>query len=393
MLNSIPISTNFSTPTARISIALTPKLTFGLSTIDGTVQVETGAFFDLPKLTLDIDPVTNPDVNCNSLSQLNSTFKHGAPLSPAFGKAIKIVPKAEVDFGLFGQAEALSYDLDDTSSTVTSATTMLSTACLLWDQQHSRLADATSVVAASSSASVASASSASASSTSARAASASASAKGQGYSLGLTKKHLTVLLDYGADLNGADPDGGPSFIKLTVIPQSLATPRKVLQLLLQKGAALDDGLNYDGSSFSWAIGSSNVLAVLDLLLHGAVVSDPALRNAEGEIRENEQILSSEQVLPVLDEDGQECDQGWENMMAAATLTQSLLHTAHSRPKCKAMQSYNTYQSDETPESHCMLEQKLMDVFRRGSDSCKGKMSIRNLNPPTYLLEVHIRDEA
>ena len=121
---------------------------------------------------------------------------HGAPLSPAFGKATNVVPEVEIDVGLFDEVSALGHNFIGTTTTLTSATTTLSTTCLLWDQQNSRLAAATSVVAASSSASIARASSASASAASASAsASASATAKkGQGSRMGGPEKRLTAVM-------------------------------------------------------------------------------------------------------------------------------------------------------------------------------------------------------
>ncbi|KAI9681908.1 MAG: hypothetical protein M1822_006985 [Bathelium mastoideum] len=199
-IKPIPIQANFSAPKATISIKLTPKLTFGLVLGSGPVSADAqaGAFFDLPKLSLAIDPVSNVDAKCNSLSSLNSTIPHGAPLSPALGQAINVVPSAEFDFGLLEEAGLnlpdFKTDFAGSSATLASAIATLSTACLLWDQQNSRLADATSVVAASSSASVASASSASASSASAKA---TASAKGQGSRLGCAEERfIGVVLGF-----------------------------------------------------------------------------------------------------------------------------------------------------------------------------------------------------
>jgi ankyrin repeat protein len=180
-------------------------------------------------------------------------------------------------------------------------------------------------------------------------------------------QNLEILLENGADPNSTSADSGPSLLELAVKPQSPAVPRCVLRLLLQKGAVLDDGSHYDGSPLSWTIGSSNVLAVLDLLLHSAVVSDAAVRDAEEDVHENEQIQMSRQNLPVLDEDAQECEQGWENMIAAARLIKRLLYIAQCRHKSEATQKNGA----EGPEGS--WKQKLVDEVQAADEACKSKM--------------------
>ncbi|KAL9066587.1 MAG: hypothetical protein Q9157_007102 [Trypethelium eluteriae] len=167
--DAIPFQANFSTPNLTISMALEPKITFGINVLDNIIKADAGAYIDIPKLSVEVESVTSVDANCQPMNATN----HGPALSSDMGNATNVIPSAEIDLGLIAEAGIGSLD-DDQQSTLVSAVTTLPTACLLWDKDSSKLADATKVVAASSSASsAASASSAS----SASAASASATHK------------------------------------------------------------------------------------------------------------------------------------------------------------------------------------------------------------------------
>ena len=163
-LGAVPFQANFSTPTLTVSMALEPKIVFGINVADNIIHADAGAYIDIPRLSVEVESVNNVDANCHAMNATN----HGPALSPAMGNATNFVPSAEIDLGLI--AEAGIGDLDvDKELTLVSVVTALPTACLLWDNDAGTLADATKVVAASSSAasassaSVASAASASAS--------------------------------------------------------------------------------------------------------------------------------------------------------------------------------------------------------------------------------------
>jgi ankyrin repeat protein len=177
-------------------------------------------------------------------------------------------------------------------------------------------------------------------------------------------KSLEILLKYGADPNCIVNDQ-PRLIQIAVETRSPAVPMSVLKMLLEAGAESTYG-EYLWSPLQWAVGSSNVLAVFNLLLHGAAVSDAALKDAE-ETAENE----TGEVLPVWDEDGNECSDGWENMCEAASLVLRLLQIGRERGEG--------------------WEQQLAEAIGCPSQDWRGKLWIGDKNPPSYIIEVRVPD--
>ncbi|KAI9664530.1 MAG: hypothetical protein M1821_005976 [Bathelium mastoideum] len=180
-LGAVPFSANFSTPQLTVSMALEPKFVFGINVADNIIHADAGAYIDIPRLSVEIDSLSNVDANCRPMNATN----HGPALNSNLGNATNVVPSAEIDLGLI--AEAGIGDLGpDAELTLASVVTTLPTACLLWDQSQGRLADATSVVASISSASAASVSSASAASAS----SASAATASKHANAGTRARHV-----------------------------------------------------------------------------------------------------------------------------------------------------------------------------------------------------------
>ncbi|KAI3316853.1 kinase-like domain-containing protein [Xylariaceae sp. AK1471] len=177
-------------------------------------------------------------------------------------------------------------------------------------------------------------------------------------------KSLEILLQYGADPNYVISEQ-PRLIEIVVKPRSPAAPMSVLRTVLEAGAQLNYR-EYLWSPLHWMVGSSNVLAVFYLILHGAAVSDAALKNAE-EDAENE----TGEVLPVRDEDGKECIDGWRNMCEAASLVLKLLQIGRERGEG--------------------WKQQLEETIRCPSQDWRGKLWISDKNPPSYMIEVRIPD--
>ncbi|KAL9089248.1 MAG: hypothetical protein Q9165_005816 [Trypethelium subeluteriae] len=171
-LDAIPFQANFSTPKLTVSMALDPKITFGINVLDSVIKADAGAYIDIPKLSVEVESVTNVDANCRPMNATN----HGLALGPDMGNATNVIPSAEIDLGLIAEAGIGSLD-DEQQFTLVSAVTTLPTACLLWDKDSSKLADATNVVAASSSASSAASASSASSASAASAAATSATHK------------------------------------------------------------------------------------------------------------------------------------------------------------------------------------------------------------------------
>jgi len=182
-------------------------------------------------------------------------------------------------------------------------------------------------------------------------------------------KNLEILLQYGADPNCTTGDDDPRMIELAVRPLSPAAPISILQMLLEKGARLNDELVYHGSPIMWAIGSSNALAVFYILLYGATVTDAALEDADETAAET---LGSED-LPVQNEDGEECEDAWEHMCEAASLIVKLLHIGRER------------------QQH--WEQQLQETIKTPSQGWRGKMWVKNAEPPSYMIEVRVPDRG
>ncbi|RYP90664.1 hypothetical protein DL770_003202 [Monosporascus sp. CRB-9-2] len=177
-------------------------------------------------------------------------------------------------------------------------------------------------------------------------------------------KSLELLLQYGADPNCVVSDQ-PRLIRIAVEARSPAVPMSVLRILLESGAQPNYG-EYLWSPLHWAVGSSNVLAVFYLLLHGVAVPDAALKDAEENVEDE-----TGQVLPVRDEDGKECNRGWENMCEAASLVLKLLQIGRERRQD--------------------WKQQLEETIRCPSQGWRGKLWISDKNPPSYMIEVRIPD--
>ncbi|KAI9693478.1 MAG: hypothetical protein M1820_009214 [Bogoriella megaspora] len=154
-INATPFSANLSIPKVTISFALEPSIVFGFSAVDDLVHADAGALIDIPKLTVEVEGVSNVDANCRAMNTTN----HGPAVSPDLGDAVNVLPKAEIDLSLIREA-GIPFVNDNVEHTLASAIFPLSTACLLWDKDNGKLAEATQVIAASSSASSASAASA-----------------------------------------------------------------------------------------------------------------------------------------------------------------------------------------------------------------------------------------
>lgn len=182
-------------------------------------------------------------------------------------------------------------------------------------------------------------------------------------------KNLEILLQYGADPNCTTGDDDPRMIEMAVRPKSPAAPISILQMLLEKGVRLNDDLVYHGSPIMWAIGSSNAIAVFYILLYGATVTDAALEDADETAAET---LGSE-VLPVQDEDGEECEDAWEHMCEAASLIVKLLHIG-----CERQQNW---------------EQQLEEAIKTPSQGWRGKMWVKHTGPPSFMMQIQAPDRG
>lgn len=182
-------------------------------------------------------------------------------------------------------------------------------------------------------------------------------------------RNLEVLMQYGADPDARTSENESRLIQLAVQPQSPAVPMPVLQMLLEHGATPNCTPQYSKSPLQWAIGSSNVQAVFFLLLHGADVPDAALDDADETRAETAHI----RALPVLDEDGRECDGEWVHMCNATSLISELLQIRRAnQPR---------------------WDQKLQKAMQAPSQGWKGKLWISNAEPPSYIIRVHVPETA
>jgi ankyrin repeat protein len=182
-------------------------------------------------------------------------------------------------------------------------------------------------------------------------------------------KNLELLLQYGADPNCTTGNDEPTMIELAVRPTSPAAPISILKMLLEKGVRLNDESVYSGSLLMWAIGSSNALAVFNLLLYGAAVSDAALEDAD----ETEAETASSKAIVVLDEDGKECKDAWAQMCDAASLIVKLVRIGRERHQC--------------------WEQELKEAIQTPSQGWRGKMWIKDAETPSYITEIRVPDSG
>jgi ankyrin repeat protein len=177
-------------------------------------------------------------------------------------------------------------------------------------------------------------------------------------------KCLEVLFSFGADPNCVVLDE-PRIIENVIRPQTPAISISVLKMVLEAGAQPSYG-QYLRSPLQWAVGSSNVLALHQLLLHGATVSDAALVDAAENVEDE-----ATELLPVVDEHGDRCLDGWINMCAASRMILKLLQIGKSKR--------GNWRQD-------------LDAAMVGSSpDCKGKLWIANENATSYFIEVRIPD--
>jgi hypothetical protein len=190
-----------------------------------------------------------------------------------------------------------------------------------------------------------------------------------------TFANLSILLEYGANPDAGCAEDGKRLIDLAVAPMSPAAPISILLLLLQKGARAHqpgkvDAHNttppeaYANSPLMWTVQSSNALAVFHLVAHDAPIPDAAIQDAE----ENEAEMREDKVVPVFDEEGQECPDGWRNAAEATSLVATILRIGRQK-------------------QHGGWKQRLEAVVKEASEGCKGKMWVANKVPVEYFIEV------
>ena len=180
-----------------------------------------------------------------------------------------------------------------------------------------------------------------------------------------TWENVELLLQYGADPDDLAAGDEIKPVNLAVRPLSPAAPLSILKTLINKGADVNHSETYLDSPLRWAIECSNVLGVFHLILGGAVVPDAAIISAEENVEEN----ATGNVLPVLDEDGQNCEDGWACMCGATVLIVTLLHIGQKR------------------ESG--WEERLDEAVCMASSDWKYKMWVYNVIPSTHLIQVQI----
>ncbi|KAH8647689.1 kinase-like domain-containing protein [Xylariales sp. PMI_506] len=184
-------------------------------------------------------------------------------------------------------------------------------------------------------------------------------------------KNLEILLNHGADPNCVTTGDDQGMLILAAQPSSPAVPLSILKLLLEKGAKLEDEQEYFNSALQFSAGSSNTQSVYQLLLHGAVVPEAALQDAQEIIDET---ISSKDVV-VLDEEGHNCPEAWQHMCEAASLVLELLEIAKDRQP--------TWRED-----------LFIAMERCGSGSGSTvKLWIADKTPPTKFMQVKVPDTA
>ncbi|KAL9069848.1 MAG: hypothetical protein Q9157_006036 [Trypethelium eluteriae] len=124
-LAPIPFQANISSPALTASIAIQPKLVLGIHALDNAFYAEAGIDFNLPKISVQVERLTNVDANCNTVNETGNP--NAIP-----GNVTNVIPSAEIDIGLLADAGLIAVK-DSGSTQLASESLPLPTACLMFD--------------------------------------------------------------------------------------------------------------------------------------------------------------------------------------------------------------------------------------------------------------------
>jgi hypothetical protein len=166
-------------------------------------------------------------------------------------------------------------------------------------------------------------------------------------------KAVKVLLDYGANIN-AEPAGN-GLLDSAVRPRSPACPTDVLQAILEKGAKINVIPEKGHPPLQWAIWTSNIVAVLHLLLHGASLYLSDEYDFLHEAKEVFEARRDGKPLEVVDEDEKPLTDSWQYAQEAGGLILEMVRV--------------------TSASEADWKARIQDLVNTRAQKCKGKMWI------------------
>lgn len=137
-----------------------------------------------------------------------------------------------------------------------------------------------------------------------------------------------LYIELGADINLETSDG-PIFQSI-LNPQSPSPPIELLASVLDRGADPNAVTEDSHPALEWPVSTSNVLAVQELLLHGA---EPVLSEVYDYYKSAEETLEERQnqfPVNVVDEDGQVVKESWASAVAASKLVVDIMGIARNR---------------------------------------------------------------
>ncbi|KAB8293902.1 hypothetical protein EYC80_009378 [Monilinia laxa] len=145
-VTALPLTSTDPSITLNLSLSLHSELLLGVNILSGTGSISTGAFLDLPTLSVAISQLSSVDQYCNPSNSSSSSSSSSSPLtSPPnlenlhlFPSLINIVPKADIALGLHAQAQLSIPEINfqeevGTTAMVAEARWALPTVCLSFD--------------------------------------------------------------------------------------------------------------------------------------------------------------------------------------------------------------------------------------------------------------------
>ncbi|KAF1828985.1 hypothetical protein BDW02DRAFT_191341 [Decorospora gaudefroyi] len=141
-------------------------------------------------------------------------------------------------------------------------------------------------------------------------------------------KMSKLYLELGADINLQTRDG--PILQSVIAPRSPHPPIELLASVLDRGADPNAVIENSPPALEWPVFTSNVLAVQELLLHGAAPVLSEDYNFCDFSKEEFQGRRTQFPVNVVDEDGQEVEQSWASAVTASELVANILDIAKDR---------------------------------------------------------------
>ena len=149
----LPFQSSQGIPNLLFSISFTPEILLGVRSPVGNATGGIGAFFNLPKATVNITQLDNVDENCEPKS--DSDDKNGedsgleSALENLIGNFTHVEPNVELNLGAFAEVDVDVGGLETGIATrITAVETEfhLPTACLAFDEENKSYGAASSVI-------------------------------------------------------------------------------------------------------------------------------------------------------------------------------------------------------------------------------------------------------